>query len=114
MDGQQFDRDAFVGRVNVLADRVRSSNAYPALVAGLAGAAAGAIMATLIASRVSRRALPRSVEKAVEQVAEKKWEKDSGQGWTAREIVQLATIGVTLLKQVQDWYARRQQDQYTS
>ncbi len=114
MDGQQFDSDAFMGRVSVLADRVRSSNAYPALVAGLAGAVAGAIVATLIASRVSRRALPRSVEKTVEQVAEKKTEKESGKGWTAREIVQMATIGVTLLKQVQDWYAQRQQDTYTS
>ncbi len=116
MDGQQFDSDAFMGRVSVLADRVRSSNAYPALIAGLAGAAAGAIMATLIASRVSRRALPRSVEKAVEQVAEKKSEKEkeAGQGWTAREIVQLATIGVTLLRQAQDWYAQRQQNKYTS
>lgn len=114
MDGQQFDTDALMGRVGVLADRLRSSNAYPAIVAGLMGAAAGALMATLIASRVSRRALPRSVEKTVEQIAEKQAGKESGPGWTAREIVQMATIGVTLLKQVQDWYAQRQQDKYTS
>lgn len=114
MDGQQFDYDALMGRVRVLADRMRSSNAYPAIVAGLTGAAAGALMATLIASRVSRRALPRSVEKNVEGIAESQSDKRSRHGWTAREIVQLATVGVTLLKQVQDWYAQRQQDKYTS
>ncbi len=114
MDGQQFESDALIGRVGVLAERVRSSNAYPAIVAGLTGAAAGALMATLIASRVTRRAMPRPVDEKVEEIAEKQAGKKSGQGWTAREIVQLATIGAALLRQVQDWYTQRQQDKYSS
>lgn len=111
MDGQQLDNNSFMERVGVLADSVRGSSAYPAIVAGVAGAAAGALMATLIASRVSRRSVPRHLEKKIQEAGAAA--QQAGQGWTAREIVELATIGVTLLRQVQDWYAQRQQAKYS-
>lgn len=96
MEQQQFDTQGALERVGVLAKEIRRSEAYPALLGGIAGGIAGALMAVLIAGRV---ASSKRVEKDSDAEPKKKW--------STREIVQLATVVAALAKQVQSWNEER-------
>jgi hypothetical protein len=91
-----FDPQAMMERAGTLARVIRESEAYPALIGGVAGGVAGALMAVIIAGRMtsSRRA-------AVDETVSK---SDGGGGWSLREVVQLATVVASLAKQAQAWY----------
>jgi hypothetical protein len=95
---EQFDPQAMMERAGILAQEIRKSEAYPALIGGVAGGVAGALMAVIIAGRMtsSRRA-------AVEETV-KVSKADGGEGWSLREVVQLATVVASLAKQAQAWY----------
>ena len=90
---QQFDSREMIRRAGEVAKELRKSEAYPALIGGVAGGIAGALMAAIIAGRApSRRA-----ETASSEV------KASRGGWALKDVVQLLTVVATLAKQVQGW-----------
>ncbi len=100
---QPFDTQAAVVRAGELASQVRKSEMYPALIGGIAGGVAGALMAAIIAGRVSS---PRPTV----HVSTAAGKETQGKGWTAREIIQLATVVATLFRQIQA-FAREQKHQ---
>ena len=90
---EQFDTQAFLTRAQLVEQQIRRSEAYPALLGGIAGGIAGALMAAMIAGRIAARreqAAPR--ERASPKSA-----------WSARELIQLVTVAAPLLKQIQAW-----------
>lgn len=107
MEEQQFDPQAMLSRAGELVRYVRKSEAYPVIVGGIAGGIAGAVMAVLIAGRVasSSRGEVSSHREGAEETADAAKE---AKGWSLREVVQLATIAATLLRQAQEWYQERQ------
>ncbi len=100
---QQFDAQAMMQRASEVARAVRKSEAYPALIGGIAGGVAGALMAVIVARRVAS-SRPATVEETV-RVAK----SDGRDGWSAREVIQLATVVAALAKQAQGWYASRKE-----
>lgn len=93
---KEFDAQAMMERVRVLAAEVRKSEAYPAILGAIAGGVAGALLAVIIAgSRSARRA---------DDESSKTLGASARSGWSPRDIVQLATVVATLAKQVQAWY----------
>ena len=90
---KQFDARAVMGRVNEVAKELRKSEAYPAIVGGLAGGVAGAMMAAIIAGR---KPSPRQVKATVEK------ETKSGLNLSLKDVMQLATVVASLAKQVQE------------
>ena len=93
----QFDTQTMIVRAKVVAQQIRRSDAYPALIGGIAGGIAGALMAALIAGRV----VPRRGEDAPREKESRKVE------WSLREVAQLATVLTPLMKQIQMWYKDR-------
>jgi hypothetical protein len=97
---KQFDAQALTKvtsvmvRASEVAKQIRKSDAYPALVGGIAGGIAGALMAALIAGR---RPPPQS--SPISEGGSK-----NGGSWTAREVLQLLAIVASIAKQVQAWY----------
>ena len=90
---EQFDVHALGERAQLVARQLRRSDAFPALIGGIAGGVAGALMAVIIAGRMGA---PR------EQAAPRK--KGSPKfDWSVRELMQLATVAAPLLKQIQAW-----------
>ncbi|MCI0478386.1 MAG: hypothetical protein L0Y55_19260 [Anaerolineales bacterium] len=90
---EQFDTQALMTRAQLVAREIRKSDAFPALIGGIAGGIAGALMAVIIAGRI---AAPR------EPIAPR--EKASPKfDWSVRELMQLATVVAPLLKQIQAW-----------
>ena len=89
---QQFDGRELMERAGAVVKEIRKSDAYPAVIGGLAGGLAGALIAAIIAGRASR-----STSAASSNV------KDGHGGWALRDLVQLLTVGATLAKQVQSW-----------
>ena len=90
---EQLDTQAMLERAKLVAQQIRQSEAYPALIGGIAGGIAGALMAALIAGRI---AAPRGEDKPREKESRKS-------NWSLRELVQLATVVASLAKQVQAW-----------
>jgi hypothetical protein len=90
---QHIDAPEMLARVGEVAKELRNSEAYPALVGGVAGGIAGALIAAIIAGRAIRRGGGSTSNGA----------KEAGGGWNIRDLVQLLTIAVTLAKQVQAW-----------
>ena len=93
----QFDTQALRVRAQLVAQRIRRSDAYPALIGGIAGGIAGALMAALIAGRIAARRAedtPRGKEG-------RRFE------WSLREGVQFATVLASLMKQIQAWSKER-------
>ena len=97
---KQFDARAVMGRVNEVAKELRKSEAYPAIVGGLAGGIAGAMMAAIIAGR---KPSPRQVKAAVEK------ENKSGLNLSLKDVMQLATVVASLAKQVQELRKKEEQ-----
>ncbi len=98
---QQFDGRALIERASEAAREIRKSDAYPALVGGIAGGIAGALMAAIIAGRVTSRSAD----------SESSGAKASRGGWSVRDLVQLLTIAATLAKQVQVWLKEQEKTQ---
>ncbi len=94
---QQFDAPEMITRVGKVAKEIRKSEAYPVIVAAVAGGIAGALMATIIAGR---RPSPKP-----SPVAD---EGGHGKGWALRDVVQLLTVGGTLARQVQAWLKKQE------
>ncbi len=92
---QQFDAQALMGRVGEVAKELRKSEAYPAIVGGVAGGIAGAMIAAIIAGRKSSP--PRQVTAA--EASSRK----SGINLSLKDVMQLATLVASLAKQVQEW-----------
>lgn len=99
---EQFDTDAMVSRAQTLLKEVRRSDAFPAIVGGLAGGIAGALIAAIIAGRAS------SGRTVVESVDEEAAIRSPGRGWTARDLIQLVTVVGSLIAQAQAWRKERQ------
>ena len=93
----QFDTQAMLVRAKLVAQQIRRSDAYPALIGGIAGGIAGALLAALIAGRVAAR----HSEDAPREKESRKFE------WSLREVAQLATVVASLAKQVQAWSKER-------
>ncbi len=90
-----------LSRAGELVRYVRRSEAYPLIVGGIAGGIVGAVMAALIAGRVATSSRQQVAEEAI-------GETKKSEGWSLREVVQLATIAATLIRQAQEWYQERQ------
>ena len=93
----QFDTQAMIVRAKVVAQQIRRSDAYPALIGGIAGGIAGALVAALIAGRVATR----GGEDTPREKESRKFE------WSLREVAQLVTVLTALMKQIQTWYKDR-------
>ncbi len=104
MENQPANLEAMPERLGEVMHAVRQSEAYPAILGAVAGGIAGALIATVIAGRV---AASRS-KQVVREVAD---DKDESKGWSLREVVQLATIAATLVRQIQAWAEERRGDQ---
>lgn len=102
MEQEPMDPQVVLARVGELAKEIRKSEAYPALLGGIAGGIAGGLMAALIAGRVasSRSGVAGVVDSLKKEAA-------SGGGWSMREAVQLVTVIAGLAKQVQTMYQDR-------
>ena len=90
---QHIDAPELMARVGQVAKEVRKSDAYPALVGGIAGGVAGALIAGVIAGRATARGGESTSIGA----------KESRGGWKIRDLVQLLTVMVTLARQMQEW-----------
>lgn len=89
---EQFDARALMMRAQLVAQELRRSEMFPAVIGGIAGGIAGALMAALI---VGRSAGAR--ESARREKASRRFD------WSAREVMQLVTVVVSLLKQLRAW-----------
>ncbi|MBI5303390.1 MAG: hypothetical protein HY868_14745 [Chloroflexi bacterium] len=83
-------------RVGQVAKELRKSDAYPAIVGGIAGGIAGALMAAIIASRVA----PRNPAETKADTAPRA-SKDGHPGFSIQDLAQLATVVISLARQVQ-------------
>lgn len=102
MEQESMDPQVVLARISEMTKDIRRSEAYPALIGGIAGGIAGGLMAALIAGRV---ASSRSV--VADAVDNLKQEASGGNGWSMREAVQLAAVIAGLVKQVQAMYQDR-------
>ncbi len=109
---QQPDAQQVLQRVGEVAQAIRKSEAFPALVGGLVGGAVTALIAVLIASRAlaSRRAV---AEPAVEPAAARAAERPPARtawlaSWTLKDLAQLISVAAPLVKQATEVYKARQ------
>lgn len=102
---RQLDVSQVLARVQLVARTVRQSQAYPALIGGIAGGIAGALMAVLIAGRIAGQNTPRAPSAPREQFStpQAKLRFDL----SVREAIQLVTIVASLVKQIQAWAKER-------
>ena len=94
---KQFDTQAVMERAIQVAKELRKSDAYPAIIGGIAGGLAGTLMAVLIAGR---RPSARSSAPA-EEISK------SSKGIPIREVMQVVPVILSLVKQVQEWTKRQ-------
>ncbi|MCX7837832.1 MAG: hypothetical protein N2559_00010 [Anaerolineae bacterium] len=102
---KQLDVQTIVTRVQLVTRTLRQSEAYPAILGGVAGGIAGALMAVLIAGRIARRDTTREADASRESSPTTK-EKPRFD-LSVRELVQLVTILASLVKQIQAWARQR-------
>ncbi len=102
MEQEPMDPQVVLARISEMTKEIRKSEAYPALLGGIAGGIAGGLMAALIAGRIasSRNVVADAVDNLKKEAA-------SGRGWSMKEAVQLATVIAGLVKQVQIMYQDR-------
>lgn len=101
---RQADVQEIAARAQLVARAVRQSEAYPAIVGGLAGGIAGALMAVLIAGRLARQTASR--EPSTPRIVSAAQEK-SRFDLSVREAIQLVTLLASLAKQLQIWLRQR-------
>lgn len=92
---QQSDAQMLRMRVNLLVQELRKSEAYPAIVGGIAGGIAGALMAVIIAGALSSRRPAKAEQDTVPTAAKS--------AFSLRDAVQLLTVIASLVKQIQAW-----------
>ncbi len=95
---QQLDSRELVERAGKVAKEIRKSEAFPALIGGIAGGIAGALIAAIIAGRRSAPQPSSATDKA-----------GQGKGWALRDVAQLLTVVATLARQVQAWMKEQEQ-----
>jgi glycerol uptake facilitator-like aquaporin len=88
----QLDTQALL-RAQLVAQQIRKSDLFPALIGGVAGGIAGALMAVIIAGRITTR-------REDNPPREKESRKPD---WSARDLMQLAAVVASLVKQIQAW-----------
>lgn len=101
MEQQSMDPQVLMERATELFKEIRKSEAYPALLGGIAGGIAGGLMAALIAGRAT------SSRNVATETVDRIKKASAGGGWSMREAVQLATVIAGLAKQVQAMYQER-------
>lgn len=94
---QQFDSRELMARAGEVAKEIRKSEAYPALIGGIAGGLAGAVIAAIVAGRASGKG------------SEASDSKEKRKSWAVRDVVELVTVGTALAKQVQAWMKEREE-----
>ncbi len=99
---KQFDAQALMDRIGEFTAEIRKSDAYPAIVGGVAGGIAGALMAALIAGRFASR------RPAADASPNASPAKESRSRWSPREMVELATVVTSLVRQARKWYLQRE------
>jgi hypothetical protein len=97
---QKFDTEMMIKRARGLAKEIRQSEAYPAIIGGIAGGIAGALMAALIASRFSQ-----SSPSASSANEDRRGNRDAG--INLREIAQFLAVVAGLIKQAREWYDKK-------
>ena len=102
---EQYNTEGMLTRVGEVWKLVRRSDAFPAVIGGVAGGVAGALMAVVIAGRASSHRTVQVVETG-EAEAEKKWFN-----LTPKDLVQLFTVVASLARQVQAWNRDRQTEE---
>ena len=90
---QQLDGRELMSRAGEVAKEIRKSEAYPALVGGVAGGVAGALIAAIIARRVSSHGANSTASPT----------QETRGGWAVKDVVQVLTVVATLARQVQAW-----------
>ncbi len=107
---QQMDPQALMSRAGDIAKEIRRSEAYPALLGGIAGGIAGGLIAAIIAGRASSGRVTSARNVVADTVASIKKESQAQDGgWSVREVIQLATVLAGLAKQVQAMIEERRQ-----
>ncbi len=86
-------------------DDLRTSPAFPAIVGGIAGALGGAALMVLLGGRKSKEKLPLAYDESGNQVKVVYLPQQASPriaGFTPTDLVTLATIGISLVRQIQD------------
>ena len=94
---ERFDTEMMAERAREIVQDIRASEAYPAILGGIAGGIAGALMATLIASRAARHDPPPASERHA---------APSRASFDMRQAVELLAVFAGLVKQVREWYSQ--------
>ncbi len=95
---ERMDAQELIGRIGDVLAELKKSDAYPAVVGGIAGGLAGALMAVIIAGRSPAR----PAEKPAPAQSE------SRGGFAVRDLVQLVTVLAPLAKQAQAWLKEKE------
>jgi hypothetical protein len=93
-------------QANQTFQKIRKSEAYPALLGALAGGIAGALLAALIARRAPAPRVAAEAERAPVSTPAPAIPSAGLRipgGLSVNELVQLITIGTTLARQAQAW-----------
>ncbi len=88
---KQLDAHEMLARAGEVARALRQSDAFPAIIGGIAGGIAGALIAGIIAGQVASRSSKSSESEP----------KHARGGWTAKDLAQLIGVLVPLAKQAQ-------------
>jgi hypothetical protein len=96
---QQFDGRELVARASEVVKEIRKSEAYPALIGGVAGGVAGALIAAIIAGRATSHRADSTSDAS----------KGARGGWAVKDVVQLLTVVAALARQVQAWMKEQEQ-----
>ena len=99
MTEKQLDIQEVMARAGDVLAELKKSDAYPAVVGGIAGGLAGALMAVIIAGRSP--AHPAEKKVAIAQ-------PESRGGVSMRDIAQLLAVIAPLAKQVQAWLKEKE------
>ena len=96
---QQLNGRELMARAGEVAKEIRTSEAYPALIGGVAGGIAGALIAAIIARRVSSHSANSTPSST----------KETRGSWALKDVMQLLTVVATLARQVQAWMKELEQ-----
>jgi hypothetical protein len=94
-----FDAQAFMSRLTVASEEFRKSRAFPAVTAALVGGLVGALIVGLLAGR---RAPQHKAETPVVEPKRESKLRSWLTSWSFRDVIELATLGASLAKQVQE------------
>ena len=98
MTERQLEVQEVLARLGDVLAELKKSDAYPAVVGGIAGGLAGALMAVIIAGRSASRPSEKNVAVA---------HPESHGGVSVRDIAQLLAVLAPLAKQARTWLKER-------